>query len=114
MVVITRRGHPLPILPELILGVGLDKISPLIEKALANRSVYRINGKFVLTSYPGTGDPAFWVKLKKDLTATYGDRFLLMPMHGAPLRLIKSGGPELTAEQAAIIDRLTAEGFNYG
>lgn len=92
-------GCSLPILPELILGVGLDKISPLIEKALANRSVYRIGGKIVLTSYPATGDAAFWVKLKKDLTAKYGDKFLLMPMHGAPLRLIKSGGSKLTAEQ---------------
>ena len=90
-------GASVVILPELIEKVGLETIAPLMETALANKSVYRLEGKVVLTTYPGTSDPKFWTGVKRGLTAKFGDKFLLMPMHTLPRELIGAGVPTITA-----------------
>jgi len=91
-------GHEVTILPELTKGAGLDKIAPLLEMALANPNVYRIDGKIVITTYSGASQPDFWLKLKHDMTAKYGDKFLLMPMHTLPNRLVGTNVQKLTAK----------------
>ena len=51
------------------------------ERALQFPHTFRIDGKIVITSYPCSVERNmdFWVKLKKDLTARFGDKFILMP-----------------------------------
>ena len=74
-------GYQINILPELISKAPFSDVCRIVDLALKCPQVYRVNGKFIFTSYPGDRSPEYWVKLKKDLTAKYGDIFLLLPMH---------------------------------
>lgn len=69
------------------------KTYQLTEQALNSKQTFRINGKIVITSYPADTDPAYWVELKKRLTARYGDKFIIAPMHMLPRNIVASGKP---------------------
>ena len=50
-------------------------------EALANKHTFRINGKVVITSYPGSSEkelPA-WTKFREELKKRHGDKFIIMP-----------------------------------
>ncbi len=96
-------GWEMTILPEFVLNVKPEKTFPQVDKMLESKQVYRFNGKFVITTYAGTDDPSYWMKLKKVLTAKYGDKFLFLPMHDLPRHLTGYG----TGDRV-----LTAEGVN--
>ncbi len=92
-------GYEMTILPELIKNAPLEKTTPLIDMMLECPQVYRYNGKFVITTYSGVSDPAYWVNLKKVLTEKYGDKFLFLPMHNLPRQLVGNGKKVITAAE---------------
>lgn len=92
-------------------------VKPTLDelKAYADEIDYNLNAQAFLDYYDGNG----WMAGRnhmKDWKATVRnwkrrDEERGKNTHAKPARTPE---PELTAEQAAIIDRLTAEGFNYG
>ena len=74
------KGAELPVLVELV-PMGKKPLETDLEMAgLAMKApnVFCINGKIVLTRYPG-GTPAYSRELRRKLRERYGDRFLYLP-----------------------------------
>ena len=92
-------GYTIAILPEFITGNSLDDACRIVDLALKCPRVYRVNGKMVITTYAGNTSPDYWVKLKKDLTAKYGDLFLFLPMHTLPRNIVSMSKETLTAAE---------------
>ena len=119
-------GLQLNVLPEFVSPASIIKYGgtpdwnltyALIERALKSKQTYRINGKIVITSYPGDTDPAYWVEFKKRVTAKFGDKFIIAPMHMLPRNTITAA--TLTAKDvntlAAIIRKWlrSVDGYYY-
>ena len=82
-------GYSMTIQPEMIKNAPHEKVFPLIEMALNCPNVYRVDGKIFITTYSGVESPEYWVNLKKALVEKYGDKFLFLPMHNLPKRIIR-------------------------
>lgn len=65
--------HKMPTMDE------IEQRVAIAEAALKCPYTFRINGKVVITSYPATESLDFWIELKKQLKAKFGDQFLFMP-----------------------------------
>lgn len=79
----TQAGCETRILVELLKTLSLDECLFRAEQALSCTNAFRINGRVVLTSYPGISekDLPFYARLKEKLTERNGDRFLVMPYY---------------------------------
>ena len=99
--VAAQKDRKLFVLPEMVspkykLKVDWNSNFALVKQALDSPQSYRINGKLLLTSYPGDSDPAYWQEFKKKMTGKFGDKILIVPMHLLP-RDITTGNGRLTA-----------------
>jgi len=90
----TPGASDLIIIPEFTVGQSEQSIYTVAEAALKSKQVYRINGKIVITSYPGSRDGKFWADVRTKLKAKFGDKFLLVPYHSIDYRLMRK--PTLT------------------
>ena len=82
--------------PKYKLKVNWESNFALVKQALDSTQSYRINGKLLLTSYPGDNSPAYWQEFKKKMTGKFGDNILIVPMHQLPRDIITGNG-RLTA-----------------
>ncbi len=92
-----RPDFSLFVLPEMVssrykVKVNWENIFALVSNALKSNQTFRINDKIVFTTYPGDSDPAYWQEFKKRITAKFGDKFLVVPMHRLPTKLITGNG----------------------
>ena len=78
-------GGEMEVLVELPYQFGDEKAVKLCfdtaEMALKMPNAYRIDGRIVLTRYPACRESELWfyAKLRDDLRAKYGDKFIVMP-----------------------------------
>ncbi|MGI6354319.1 MAG: LamG domain-containing protein [Lentisphaerae bacterium] len=82
----------------------LEPYLELAAEALASPQAYRINGKIVITTYPGPSkgnDLAFWAALKKALIERLGDHFIIMP-YATLTHITKIGGKNAPYSKADI------------
>ena len=105
--VAAKENYKLSVLPEMVsprykIKVNWESNFALVKQALASSQSYRINGKLLLTSYPGDSDPAYWQEFKKKMTGKFGDKILIAPMHQLPTRLITGNG-RLTAQNVRVL-----------
>ncbi|MBE6398556.1 MAG: hypothetical protein E7041_00285 [Lentisphaerae bacterium] len=58
-----------------------ERRTQIMSIAVKNPRTFRLNGKIVITSYPGSNEKLIpnWVKAKKELTDAFGDQFIVMP-----------------------------------
>ncbi len=99
--VAAKKDLQLFVLPEMVSPRYKVKVDwannfAMIERALKSPQSYRINGKLLLTTYPGDTDPAYWQEFKKKMTGKFGDQILIVPMHQLPREIITGTG-KLTA-----------------
>ena len=78
-----KPGAETKILVELATSLPLEDCIYRAKQALDAPNTFRINGKVVLTSYPAIREKnlPFYAKLKQELTARFGDKFLVMPYY---------------------------------
>lgn len=78
-----KPGAETKILVELATSLPLEDCIYRAKQALDAPNSFRINGKVVLTSYPAIREKnlPFYAKLKQELTARFGDKFLVMPYY---------------------------------
>jgi len=78
-----KPGSETKILVELATSLPFEDCLYRAKQALDAPNTFRINGKVVLTSYPAIREKnlPFYAKLKKELTARYGGKFLVMPYY---------------------------------
>ena len=105
--VAAKKETALHVLPEMVspkykIKVNWESNYALVKQAIDSPQSYRINGKVVLTSYPGDSDPAYWIEFKKRMNQKFGDKILVVPMHQLPTRLITGNG-RLTANNLNIL-----------
>lgn len=89
--------YSLTVLPEMVssrykVKVNWENIYMLVANALKSKHSCRINGKIVFTTYPGDSNPEYWQEFKKRITEKFGDKFLIVPMHQLPTKLITGNG----------------------
>lgn len=100
--------HKLLVLPEMVssrykkMKPDWNKSFALVRNALNSPQSYRVNGKVVLTTYPGDTDPAYWMEFKKQMTGKFGDKILIVPMHQLPTRIITGNG-KLTVKDVQLL-----------
>lgn len=108
-------GATIAVLPEFTYSgftppgtvVAPDKLEPYLElatEALDSPQAYRINGKIVITTYPGPSqgnDLVFWAALKKALIERLGDHFIIMP-YATLTHITKTGGKNAPYSKADI------------
>ena len=60
---------------------GLERRRECAARAVANKDVFRIDGKIVVTSYPAADEKGieFWQSVREDFKKHHGDQILLMP-----------------------------------
>jgi hypothetical protein len=78
-----KPGSETKILVELATSLPLEDCIYRAKQALNAPNSFRINGKVVLTSYPAIREKDLprYAKLKEELKARYGDKFLVMPYY---------------------------------
>lgn len=82
----------------------LETYLELAAEALTSPQAYRINGKIVVTTYPGPAagnDVVFWAALKKALVERLGDHFIIMP-YATLTHITKTGGKDAPYSKADI------------
>ena len=105
--VAAKKGFQLFVLPEMVspkykIKIDWTNYYTLVENALKSQQSYRINGKLLLTTYPGDSDPAYWQEFKKKMTEKFGDKILIVPMHQLPTQIITGTG-KLTAKNVQFL-----------
>ena len=88
-----RKGYQLAVLPEMVspkykLKVNWQQNFELVERALKSEQTYRINGKVLLTTYPGDSKPEYWQEFKRKMVEKFGDRIIIVPMHQLPTNIV--------------------------
>lgn len=82
------RGGEIGVLVELPYQFGdekaMAKCFETAEMALKMPNAYRLDGKIVLTRYPACRESELWfyTKVREELKAKYGDKFLVIPYFG--------------------------------